>query len=109
MRAVPNFPAAAAQLGWNGEVRMGWVIGRTEVLSDPQGARRKVLEKLQSLSELDDPEGLVVPILVDALLIVEAYRGARHQVTMLPELTQSVDELLREITIVEKTAQWAAE
>lgn len=88
---------------------MGWVIGRTAVLSDPEGARRKVLEKLQALSELDDPEGLVVPILVEALLIVEAYRGARHQVTMLPELTESVDSLLREITIVEKTAQWTAE
>jgi hypothetical protein len=86
---------------------MGWVIGRTAVLSDPQGARRKVLEKLQALPELDDPESLVVPILADALLIVEAYRGARHQVTMLPELTKSVDSLLREITIVEKTAQWA--
>ena len=88
---------------------MGWMIGRTAVLSDPEAARRKALEKLQALAELDDPESVVVPILIDALLMVEAYRGARHQITMLPELTQSVDALLREITIVEKSAEWAAE
>ena len=88
---------------------MGWAIGRTAVLSDPEGARRKALEKLQSLAELEDPESLVVPILIDAMLLVESYRGARHQITMLPELTETVDALLREITILEKTAEWAAE
>jgi len=88
---------------------MGWMIGRTAVLSDPEGARRKALERLQALTEIEDPENLVVPILIDAMLMVEAYRGARHQITMLPELTHSVDALLREITILEKTAQWAAE
>jgi len=88
---------------------MGWAIGRAAVLSDPERARRKALEKLQALAELEDPESLVVPILIDAMLLVEAYRGARHQITMLPELTQSVDALLREIRILEKTAQWAAE
>ena len=41
--------------------------------------------------------------------LAEAYRGARHQVTQLPELTRSVDALLRELTIVEKTKAWAAE
>jgi hypothetical protein len=85
------------------------MIGRAAVLSDPEGARRKALEKLQALTEIDDPESLVVPILIDAMLLVESYRGARHQITMLPELTESVDALLREITIIEKTAQWAAE
>ena len=79
------------------------------MLSDPQGARRKALEKLQALTELEDPEGLVVPILIDAMLMVEAYRGARHQITMLPELSKSVDALIREINILEKTAEWAAE
>jgi len=88
---------------------MGWMIGRARVLSDPEGARRKALEKLQALTEIEDPESLVVPILIDAMLLVESYRGARHQITMLPELTQSVDALLREITILEKTAEWAAE
>lgn len=88
---------------------MGWAIGRTAVLSDPQGARRKALEKLQALSDIEDPESLVVPILIDALLLVESYRGARHQITMLPELTNSIDALLREITILEKSAEWAAE
>lgn len=88
---------------------MSWMIGRSAVLADPQAARRKALEKLQALAELEDAESLVVPILLDALLMVESYRGARHQITMLPELTESVDALLREITIVEKSAQWAAE
>ena len=88
---------------------MGWMIGRAAVLSDPEGAKRKALEKLQGLTEVDDPESLVVPILLDAILMVEAYRGARHQVTQLPELTESVDALLRELNIIEKTAEWAAE
>lgn len=88
---------------------MGWMIGRTEALTNPEGARRKALEKLQGLAQLDDPEGLVVPILIEALLMVESYRGARHQISFLPELTSSVDDLLRELTIVEKAAAWAAE
>lgn len=88
---------------------MGWMIGRSAIVSDPEAAKRKALEKLQALVDLDDPEGLVVPILIDAILLVEAYRGARHQITQLPELTNSVDALLRELTIIEKSAQWAAE
>lgn len=88
---------------------MGWMIGRTEALTNPEGARRKALEKLQGLAELEDPEGLVVPILIDALLMVESYRGARHQISFLPELTKSVDDLLRELTIIEKATAWAAE
>ena len=88
---------------------MAWMIGRAAVVSDPEGAKRKALEKLQSIAQLDDPESVVVPILIDAMLLVEAYRGARHQITHLPELTDSVDALLREIEIVERTAQWAAE
>ena len=86
---------------------MGWMIGRTAALSNPQEARRKAVEKLRSLAELDDPESVVVPILLDALLMVEAYRGARHQISFLPELTESVDALLREVTIVEKSKEWA--
>ena len=88
---------------------MTWTIARTEALADPEGARRKALEKLQGLARIDDPEGVVVPILLDALLMVESYRGARHQITFLPELTRSVDDLLRELEIVEKTDAWAAE
>jgi hypothetical protein len=86
---------------------MPWFIGRTEALSDPERARRKALERLRGLAELDDPESLVVPILVDALLMVESYRGARHQISFLPELTRTVDALLRELTIIEKTREWA--
>ena len=58
---------------------------------------------------LDDPESLVVPILMDAILLVESYRGARHQITFLDDLSGSVDALLRELTIVEKSKLWAAE
>ena len=78
-------------------------------MSDPENARKKALEKLQALTELDDPEGAVVPILLDAILLVESYRGARHQITFLDDLTHSVDTLLRELTIVEKSKLWAAE
>jgi len=57
--------------------------------------------------EVDDPESLVFPILIEALLMVESYRGARHQISFLPELTESVDALLRELNIVEKSKEWA--
>jgi hypothetical protein len=86
---------------------MSWFIGRTEALSNPEKARRKALERLRALTELDDPESLVVPILLDAILMAESYRGARHQVSFLPELTKNVDALLRELTIVEKARTWA--
>jgi hypothetical protein len=85
---------------------MGWLIGRAEAVSNPQAAKQKALAKLRNMAELDDPESLVVPILVDALLLVESLRGARHQITFVPELTQSVDALLRELTIIEKTQEW---
>jgi hypothetical protein len=78
-------------------------------MSDPEGARRKALEKLRGIAEMEDPESLVVPILIDAILLVESYRGARHQITFLDDLTGSVDTLLRELTIVEKSRLWAAE
>ena len=85
---------------------MGWAIGRAAAVEDPEAARRKALAKLRNCAELDDPESLVVPILLDALLLVKSYRGARHQITFLPELTRSVDALLRELTIIEKTQEW---
>ena len=86
---------------------MGWVIGRTEAMNDPVSARRKALAKLRGLEELDDPESLVVPILIDAILMAESYRGARHQVTFLNELTRSVDALIRELNAAEKAREWA--
>jgi hypothetical protein len=86
---------------------MGWCIGRTEAMADPIAARRKALERLRALEQVDDPVSLVVPILIDAILIAESYRGARHEVTFLPDLTRSVDALLRELTIVEKANEWA--
>ena len=86
---------------------MSWCIGRTEAMADPIAARRKALERLRALEQADDPESLVVPILIDAILMAESYRGARHDITFLPELTRSVDALLRELTIVEKANEWA--
>jgi hypothetical protein len=50
-----------------------------------------------------------VPILVDAILLVESYRGSRHPIPFVDELGGSVDALLREMTIVEKSRLWAAE
>ncbi len=85
---------------------MNWFIGRAEALSNPEAARRKALERLRGLAELDDPESLVVPILLDAILMAESYRGARHQVSFLPDLTRNVDALLRELTILDKTKDW---
>ena len=86
---------------------MGWLIGRTEAVSNPERARHKALAKLQALAEIENAENLVVPILIDALLMVESYRGASHQISFLPEMTASMDALLREITIVEKAEAFA--
>jgi len=86
---------------------MGWCIGRTEAMADPLAARRKALAKLRALEQLDDPESLVVPILIDAILMAESYRGARHDITFLPELSRSVDALIRELNAVEKAQEWS--
>lgn len=86
---------------------MGWCIGRSEAMADPVGARRKALAKLRALEAIDDAESLVVPILIDAILMAESYRGARHQITFLPELTRSVDALIRELNAAEKAREWA--
>jgi hypothetical protein len=88
---------------------MSWLIGRAAAMNDPEGSRQKALEKLRGLAELEDPESLVVPILLDAILLVESYRGARHPMPFVDELTGSVDALIREMTIVEKSRMWAAE
>ena len=86
---------------------MGWFIGRTEAMADPVAARRKALAKLRSLGDLEDPESMVVPILIDAILMAESYRGARPQVTFLDELTRNVDALIRELNAAEKAREWA--
>ena len=86
---------------------MAWCIGRTEALSNPLAARQKALAKLRALAELEDPESLVIPILIDAILMAESYRAARHEISFLPELTRSVDALIRELNILEKAKEWA--
>lgn len=88
---------------------MGWLVGRSEALNDPLAARRKVMAKLRGLAELDDPEANVVPILIDAIILAEAYRGARHPMPFIDELTKSVDAMLRELTILERAELMAAE
>lgn len=88
---------------------MAWMIGRTAALADPERARAKAFAKLQGLTQLDDPESVVVPILLEAILMVESYRGARHQISFLPELTERVDTMIRELNLTEKAALWAAE
>jgi len=85
---------------------MTWCIGRTEARADPLSARRKSLSKLRGLTEMEDPESLVVPVLIDAILMAESYRGARHEITFLPELTRSVDALIRELNAAEKAKEW---
>jgi len=70
-------------------------------------ARRKALAKLRGLAELEDPESLVIPVLIDAILMAESYRGARHEITFLAELTRSVEGLIRELNASEKSKEWA--
>ena len=86
---------------------MTWMIGRTEAMNDPLAARRKVMDKLRRLTELDDAEASVVPILIDAILLVESYRGARHPIPFLDELTRSVDAMIRQLNIIEKAEELA--
>lgn len=88
---------------------MGWLVSRQEITSEPEAARRKVLALLGNLAEIPEPEEVLLSVLVDAVLIVEAYRGARHQVDRLPELQSSVDALLRELTVSERIHQWSSE
>jgi hypothetical protein len=83
------------------------LIGRQEATGNPEAARRKVLKLFQEVDQLDDPASVLLPMLVDAVLIVEAYRGARHQIDLLPELTSSVDRFLKEIRIAEQAREWA--
>lgn len=86
---------------------MSWVIGRAEALNDPLAARRKVMARLRALADLEDPEAKVIPILIDAILVAESYRGARHPMPFVDELTRSVDGLLRELTIAEKAREFS--
>ena len=78
-------------------------------MKDPELVRQRTLTLFALLDQLDEPERPVLAVLVDAVQIVEAYRGARHQVLGLPELTRSVDALMRELEITERINQWAAE
>jgi len=78
-------------------------------MKDPEVVRRRALELFGLFDEVQEPEQVVMPVLMDAILIVEAYRGARHQVLHLPELTRSVDALLRELEIAARINAWKDE
>jgi hypothetical protein len=88
---------------------MGWLVSRQEVTSDPEAARRKVLALLANLEDVPEPEEMLLSVLVDAVMLVEAYRGARHEIVRLPELQHSVDALLRDLTVSERINQWSRE
>lgn len=86
---------------------MSSLITRADALADPLAARLKVMEKLRSLAKLEDAETLVLPILVDAILMAESYRGARHEITFLSDMSRKVDELLRQLAAAEKAGEWS--
>ncbi|MFN3725644.1 MAG: hypothetical protein ACK4SZ_04990 [Allosphingosinicella sp.] len=88
---------------------MGWLVSRQEVTSEPEAARRKVLALLANIEDVPDPEEMLLNVLVDAVMLVEAYRGARHEIVRLPELQNSVDALLRDLTVSERINQWSRE
>lgn len=76
---------------------------------DPEAVRKRVLELIQGFDEFDEPE-VLMDVLIDAVTIVETYRRVkRHAVAHLPELTKSVDALLRELEIIERTNRWSQE
>jgi hypothetical protein len=78
-------------------------------MADPKALRERALELFGNLDELEEPETLLMPILIDAVVTVEADRRVRHQVLNLPELTLSVDALLKELENIERTKRWAEE
>jgi hypothetical protein len=79
-------------------------------MADPNAVRQHALKLFEGLEELDQPEHLVLPVLLDAIALVEAYRYVRHKdVAHLPELTSSVNALLSELEIIRKTKEWAQE
>ena len=73
---------------------MSWSIGRAKALSNPIAAKLEIIDKLRGLHRLDEAEELVIAILVNAVLLVESHRAARHQITFLDDLSRTVDGLV---------------
>ena len=71
---------------------MNWFIGRSEALSDPERARRKALERLRGLAELDDPAA--IPALQTALTAERSERLRAHLRLVLDQL-QATNVALR--------------
>lgn len=82
---------------------MSWCIGRAKALADPVAAKLEILDKLRRL-ELEDPEGVVIPVLINTVLLVESHRAARHQITFLDDLSRTVDALISAVTETEREA-----
>jgi hypothetical protein len=79
-------------------------------MPDPLAVRQNALRLFEGFDELEEPEGLVMAILLDAISLVEAYRYVkRKDVAQLPELTKSVDALLSRLEIIRRTNEWAKE
>jgi|GEM_PF-3955863 len=79
-------------------------------MADPGVVRQQALKLFQGFDELEQAELLVMPILLDAISLVEAYRFVRRKdVSHLPELTRSVDALLSQLEIIRRTNEWADE
>ena len=87
---------------------MAWLIGRSEAMADPLGApwQQGAREAACACGYGGSEKALVVPILIDAILMAESYRGARHEITFLAELTRSVDALIRELNAAELAREW---
>jgi hypothetical protein len=66
------------------------------------------LKLFEGFDQLEEPERLVMPVLLDAISLVEAYRFVRRKdVAHLLELTASIDALLFHLNIIRKTGEWA--
>jgi hypothetical protein len=82
---------------------MSWCIGRERALSDPIAAKLEIMQKLRAL-ELEDSEGVITPVLVNAVLLVESHRAARHQIPFLDDLSRTVDAMIRVAIEAERDA-----
>jgi hypothetical protein len=80
---------------------MSWLIGRTKAMSDPTAAKLEIMDKLRALEALDDAEALVIPVMINAIMLVESHRAARHRITFLDDLSRTVDALIEALTKAE--------
>jgi hypothetical protein len=87
---------------------MSWCIGRERALSDPIAAKLEIMQKLRGLG-LEDPEGVLSPVLVNAVLLVESHRAARHRIPFLDDLSRTVDAMIKVAIEAERDAMNTSE